>query len=96
MNKDKIEGINIQTDIIKKRYSRPRRSLSVLRGRMCKNGIILSPVSGRNAVNTLKGAGEVELIGIPHGIGDLPYGIPCHAQELRRFDHTVMDQELLR
>jgi hypothetical protein len=37
------------------RYSRPRRSLSVLRGWMCKNGIILSPVSGRNAVNTLKG-----------------------------------------
>ena len=96
MNKDKIEDINIQTDIIKKRYSRPRRSLSVLRGRMCKNGIILSPVSGRNAVNTLKGAGEVELIGISNGIGDLPYGIPCQAQELCRFDHTVMNQELLR
>ena len=55
-----------------------------------------SPVSGRNPVNALEGAREMQLVGISDGVSDLVDGIVRKTKKLRGCDHPVVDPELLR
>ena len=57
--------------------------------------VLIPPFSGGNAVVVLECSGKVHLVGIPHCQPNIPDRKTGQLQQLRRFEHAVIQQEFL-